>query len=341
LLVFMVVWLAGEPLLARVGLAAIADYMLLVPLAMLFAAARQIFEQLLIRRKRFRPIARVAVTQSLTLNSAKVGAGVFFPAGGVLVVLATAGQALHAWLLWLGLRGKAGSVVTPGAANSPVDAPAERPRAVRALAKAYRDFPLFRAPQMLINGMAQGLPVLMLASFSGPAAAGFYSLSKSVLAAPVLLIGKSVGDVFYPRIAEAAQRSEPVFPLLFKATAALAGVGCAPFILAVVFGPGLFAFVFGAEWVTAGEYARWLSLWLFFGFLNRPSVMTIQTLGLQGLFLVYEVVSVVLRVLALLVGFLVYSSDLVAVALFSLTGVLLNIVLIAVTLYKSAGSRSE
>jgi O-antigen/teichoic acid export membrane protein len=194
---------------------------------------------------------------------------------------------------------------------------------------------------MLINGMAQGLPVLMLASFSGPAAAGFYSLSKSVLAAPVLLIGKSVGDVFYPRIAEAAQRSEPVFPLLFKATAALAGVGCAPFILAVVFGPGLFAFVFGAEWVTAGEYARWLSLWLFFGFLNRPSVMTIQTLGLQGLFLVYEVVSVMLRVLALLVGFLVYSSDLVAVALFSLTGVLLNIVLIAVTLYKSAGSRSE
>jgi hypothetical protein len=49
--------------------------------------------------------------------------------------------------------------------------------------------------------------------------------------------------------------------------------------------------------------------------------MTIQTLGLQGLFLVYEVVSVMLRVLALLVGFLVYSSDLVAVALFSLIGV--------------------
>lgn len=329
LFVLLLLFIFGDTLLSILGLEPLSEFVWFIPLAMFFAAGQQILEQLLIRRKAFKPIARVAVAQSLTLNAAKTGFGLWHPAGATLIVLATAGHALHACFLWLGARGNVGVERLRGQAGV-----ADRVNLWQ-LAGRYRDFPMFRAPQVMINALSQGLPVLMLASFSGPAAAGFYSLGKTVLGAPVLLISKSVGDVFYPRIAEAAQNQEPVLPLLWKATLALGGVGLAPFALVVAFGPWLFGVVFGSEWVTAGEYARWLALWLYFGFLNRPSVVAIQTLGMQGFFLVYEIVSVGLRVTALFLGFWVYESDLLAVVFFSLTGVFLNCLLIGLTMYKS------
>jgi len=336
LFVLFLVLTASGLLTATFGLKALDGFLLLIPLAMFFAAGRQIFEQLLIRGKQFRPIARVAVAQSLTLNIAKTGAGWLLPVGGTLIVLATAGQALHSLFLLLGVRARTRRGLAEPASIKEPESPIQTEKTLWELARIYSDFPLFRAPQVMINGLSQGLPVLMLASFSGPAAAGFYSLGKTVLGAPVLLLGKSVGDVFYPRVVEAVQKKDPVLPLLLKATALLAGVGFLPFLLVIAFGPWLFSFVFGAGWEMAGEYARWLSLWLFFGFLNRPSVMAIQTLGLQHLFLMYEIASVVVRVLALYTGFVMFESDLVAVALFSLAGVILNSFLIGLVMYKSA-----
>ncbi|MEI8616630.1 oligosaccharide flippase family protein [Pseudoalteromonas sp. B193] len=67
---------------------------------------------------------------------------------------------------------------------------------VKEVALIYRDFPLYRAPQQFINALSQSLPILMLASFFGPASAGFYTLAKTVMAIPSTLVGKAVGDVF-------------------------------------------------------------------------------------------------------------------------------------------------
>ncbi|MEI8616629.1 hypothetical protein P4S63_01295 [Pseudoalteromonas sp. B193] len=58
-------------------------------------------QQWLIRKKQFKVLARVAVSQSLILNSSKVGIGYFSPLGLILVILATLGNALYAFQLWI------------------------------------------------------------------------------------------------------------------------------------------------------------------------------------------------------------------------------------------------
>jgi O-antigen/teichoic acid export membrane protein len=183
-----------------------------------------------------------------------------------------------------------------------------------------------------INAASQSLPVLMLASFFGPAAAGFYSLGRTVMSMPIRLIGKSVGDVFYPRFTEAAHKGQPLGPLILKATGFLAAAGVAPFALVVAIGPWLFRLVFGENWAVAGDYARWLAIWLYFGFLNRPSVAAIATLGMQRFFLGYEVASLVLRGAVIWIAFRVFHSDLLAVAAFCIIGALLNAFLVAATI---------
>src|SRR5690625_6521673 len=67
-------------------------------------ALKQIMQQWLIRKKQFKISARIAITQSLILNSAKAGVGFVHPAGAALIILATLGHALYATLLWLGAR---------------------------------------------------------------------------------------------------------------------------------------------------------------------------------------------------------------------------------------------
>jgi O-antigen/teichoic acid export membrane protein len=327
--VALVLILGGEQLLALAGAEAIGTFILLIPLAVLFAAFVQIAQQWLIRKQQFSVTAKVTFLQSFMLNSAKVGFGWFYPSGAVLIALNTAGQTLHAAILAMGVKCAGG--LTPTAALV-----APNPKtSLRELALRYRDFPLYRAPQAFLNPLSQSLPVLLLASFFGPAVAGFYSLARTVMAMPSALISASVGNVLYPRIAEAANKGEKLAPMIIKATLILALIGIVPFGTVVAFGPWLFGFVFGAEWVSAGGYAQWLTIWLFAGFINVPSVQALPVLLLLPYFLVYEIASTVLRLAALLLGFYAFASDMVAIALFSSVSVLLNIALIAVAVSKA------
>jgi O-antigen/teichoic acid export membrane protein len=165
----------------------------------------------------------------------------------------------------------------------------------------------------------------MLAALHGPAAAGFYLLAYRIVGLPNSVIASAVGTVFLPRLAEASHRSERLRPLLVKGTAGLAAVGLIPFGIVIVAGPWLFGFVFGAQWAPTGDYARWLALWFYCAFAAVPSVKVIPILGLQGHSLLYEIVVVALRVGALAAGAVIYESDLVAIALYSIVGALVNV----------------
>lgn len=320
-LVALALFFSAEQLAGSLGLQAIADFLMLIPVAMFFAACMQVAEQWLIRKGKFSVTARVAIIQSLLLNVGKAGLGVFYAGAGVLVGLAVAGRVLHAAMLAAGaglFSGRSGGRTTL--------------TELLGCARIHADFPLFRAPQVLLNALSQSLPIVLLASLFGPASAGFYTLARTVMAVPSMLIGKSVSDVFYPKFTEAAHAGKPLAGLIYKATAALAVVGVCPFLLVVLLGPWLFALVFGSEWRVAGEYGQWLACWLFFGFINRPSVAAIAALSLQKSFLLYEIALVVTRVVAIYVGFFVFESDRVAVAAFSLAGAIMNVLLISATI---------
>lgn len=324
----LILLVAGEQIAAVLGMQAIAGFMLLIPLAMFFSALQQVMQQWLIRKKQFKVMARIAVSQSFILNGSKIGVGWFWPIGPVLIILATLGNMLYAVQLWFGAKkwaDSAGRIDTPAAGE--VD--------LKALAYKHRDFPYYRAPQIFINALSQSLPVLMLASFFGPASAGFYAIGRTVMGMPSALVGNAVGDVFYPRINEAAQSRQNIFKLILKATLLLGLVGIIPFGLVVVFGPWLFSLVFGQDWAMAGEYARWLSVWMFFMFMNNPSNKAIPVLGIQRFYLFFSTVTIVVRLIALAVGFLIFSSDIVAIALFSVSGAIINISLIVIVLFAS------
>ncbi|EEG77496.1 lipopolysaccharide biosynthesis protein [Dethiobacter alkaliphilus] len=320
----------GDTVVSVLQIQVLSPYLMLIPLVMVFASGLQVTQQWLIRKKQFAVRAKVAVAQALVVNGTKSGFGLFHPIAATLIIIATLGHALHTLMLVWGAR-----IVRQDISSEEEQNKKHLPTPLRSLAKKYDDFPKYRAPEVFINGISQSLPVLILTAFFGPAAAGFYAIGKKVLKLPTELIGNAIGDVFYPHIASAAHNHEKIAKILKKATLSLVIVGIVPFGIVFIFGPILFQFVFGADWIVAGEYARWMALWSFFAFVNKPSVKTLPVLSEQKFHLNISVISIVARSVGLLVGAYLLQNDLVAVILYSLAGAVVNIILIAVTIHKS------
>lgn len=316
-LVFSVDWIAKVT-----GAEAIQSYLYLLPIGVLSTAWSQIASQWLIRKKAFKETASSTLSNAVLVNGTRVIAGFTGPVASTLIWIFIAGQALlAARMSFLAKR-----LFDTEASTS--DQPPERHADWRETAYKYRDFPLYRAPQDLLNAASRSLPILLLSSLFGPVSAGLYALATQIVGAPSVLIGSAVTNAFYPDVAERMQRQEDIASLLVKATATLALVGLVPFAVLLLFGPSLFAWLFGESWRQAGHYCQWLAVFYYFNFINKPAVAAIPVLSAQRGLLIYEIVSTTVKIGCLATGFVWLHSDIAAVALFSISGALAYIWLI-------------
>lgn len=321
LAVLVLIYFFGEPALNILNITTLDKFVYLIPIVMFLTGCQEVAQQWLIRSKKFKAIANITVLHSLVNYGAQALAGLFAPVAGALI-------GLHA--LAIALRAMVSAAV--GAQGGKKEKRKRIP--ISMVAYKYRDFPLYRAPQVLLNAVSQSLPVLMLTAFFGPAAAGFYSLTRVTLGVPSTLLASSVQSVFYPHFNESALSKKQISSILIKAILGLAVVGVWPFIVVIFFGPILFSSVFGDEWLKAGQYAQWLSLWLYFNLINRPSIAALPVLNLQKWFLKFELVSISARVIVIFIGFTCFN-DVTAIALFSLIGAVLALSLIFKTVFES------
>lgn len=303
----------------------ISNFLYLFPLIMIFSALAQTADQWTIRTKKFKVKAKVTLLNSIIIEGGKALVGILFPHAYILIAFTTFKDAVKAILYRLFTKGK----------KVKQKVSYQKSVSYKKLMVEYRDFPLYRAPQAIIFSISQALPILMLASLFGAGAAGHFSLGRMVLSAPVQLIGKSVADVFYPKVTNLKNNGANISKVFSKTILGLSLLGIIPFGIIVIWGPFIFELIFGRDWLHAGEYARWIALMSYFMFITRPVISVIPVLKLQKELLIYELVSTILRVTALYVGYNLFESDIHAVALFSISSVILYIVLILYTFIKS------
>ena len=140
----------------------------------------------------------------------------------------------------------------------------------RAVAHRYREFPTCFAPASLLNVGASQIPVFLMTSFLGSTIVGFYTLTQRVLGVPTSIVGTAVADVLRERIAGEYRTVGNCRRTYRIAFLALVGAGFLPFLLLIVFGPRIFAFVFGEPWRTAGVYVRVLAPLYYLGLVANP-----------------------------------------------------------------------
>ena len=193
------------------------------------------------------------------------------------------------------------------------------PRCGASLTGIAHTFPFFRAPQVWLNEVSNSLlppwSCWHLSPFSGLPLLASTPLPPRRLLCPVPLSPVLSAPCFCCAPPRPTTAQYTLRPLVLQSTAGLALVGLLPFGLVGngFWAPGCSAWS-SAQWVTAGHYAQWLAIMLFFKFINVPSVQAIPILGLQGKLLVYEITIVTLRLASLAAGVLLLESDVAAIA---------------------------
>ena len=186
-------------------------------------------------------------------------------------------------------------------------------RDIRRLAVRYRRFPMISIWTGLAGAIGWQLPALMFAAFFGIGAAGIYALANRVLSLPMSLIGGAVGQVFFSNAAE-AYREGKLASLVANAHTKLAQIAMPVTMVLAILGPEIFSFVFGSEWVMAGEFAQWMAPWLYLSFVCSPLGTVFSVIEKQGAFLLFQIVLLIFRVGAIAIG--AYWNDLMLTVIF-------------------------
>lgn len=322
--VSLIIIFLGKPWLVQwTGMHHYPNMLYIIPISIIITAFLSVANQSVIRANLFKPKARAHVESTVFINLTKIIGGIIAPTGIMLIILTTFGRLANFIFQifrvprqgvlkpqnWFGFKGTSSAAIR------------------------HKDFAIYRMPQSVIKITTVSLPVILLTSFFGPSSSGQYSLAALALGVPSTLLGRAVCEVFYPKVTRAIFNRDPnAYKLLLKVSITLASVAIIPFGLIFIFSEWIFILVFGEQWQVSGQYSRWLSIWLFSVLVSDVSVAAIPALGLQRFLLVRELISVSLNIVALYIGFKIFKSDIIAIALFSCVGVVLSLTVIFVTI---------
>ena len=138
------------------------------------------------------------------------------------------------------------------------------------LGREYRQFPFVSLPHTLIDLGRDLLVATLIISFFSKDIFGSFNHSYTILRLPLMVIGASIGQVFFNRCSVMINEGKEIYPLLRKTMIILFALSIIPFGMIFFIGEPLFAFVFGSEWGVSGYYSEIMSIWLMFNFLISP-----------------------------------------------------------------------
>jgi O-antigen/teichoic acid export membrane protein len=166
----------------------------------------------------------------------------------------------------------------------------------------------------------------MITKYFGLSNAGIYGLAVKFTRAPIGIIQQSVNQVFFNRATKVYNENGDLHNLIVKTTKNILMISSFVFIPLFVVSFYL-DILFGNDWKDVGLYARILIPWLFFAFLNYPITSLILILNKQKKIMIYDIILLIFRFLALYLGYYLYSSIVVSLAFFSIVGMLFNILI--------------
>ncbi|MEZ9510139.1 lipopolysaccharide biosynthesis protein [Vibrio breoganii] len=286
----------------------------IIPFMVITSAFSQIYTQWEVRKGNFKTISIVTFLNSIWINLGKVSLAFINPS----FVFITA-PLIFSYALQIVLYRK----------NRKLYFPLDKKKQILSIARKYSAFPFYKAPQVLLFTLSESMPIYFLTKSYGSSEAAFYVLAKSILGIPLMLIGKSIGDVFYPKFVSIHNNKGNTYRLALNFTSVLFFISLFPAVVIYFKGEVIFGFVLGQDWSKSGEYAAWMTIWFVSNFMNKPSVISIPVVGKQKQQFLFELIALLLRASFLYYGVQVFSSGTHTIALYSITNAVLNILLIS------------
>jgi O-antigen/teichoic acid export membrane protein len=229
---------------AAVKSAALANWLAAAPLVGFLTATGLLATNCLVRKKRFRSLATMSLSQSGVMAGFQIaGAFVFRRGVAGLILGGIIGQLVPVAVI-LGMararfRRLAGQALSCGA--------------LWKAARKHAAFPRYMAPWSLISALRERGVVILLGMFTTSRIVGYYSLALRLVWAPQGLATSSLNTVIFQRATEEEDISR-LAPLVSGILMKMVALGAPAFVYLVWWSGDVLAAVLGEQWRGAGVY---------------------------------------------------------------------------------------
>ena len=275
-----------------------------VPLGVFLIGLSQSFHYYFNRKGQYRTLVKGRIFRSVSYSAVSLAIGAVRPAGIGIVIADSLGYVASNAFMW---RKK-------GTRFKHVDW-----QSLKRVSLQYINFPKYLIVSGFLEKGSGQAPVLFLTNlFNATISAGYFSFAQRMIVTPADLISRAIGDVF-------RQRASGDFALygnciaVFNSTfRKLAGMAVVAFGLGFFVIVEAFAFVFGAEWRVAGEYAQIMMPMFFLQFIASPLSSMFVIANKQKYDLVLQSLLLTGASLAFVAGFFIFDSIRMAIIIFTI-----------------------
>ncbi|MGP5347411.1 lipopolysaccharide biosynthesis protein, partial [Psychrobacter celer] len=273
-------------------------------------------------RNRFKQTATVNIVRAIVVGMAQILLGYYFESFGLILGFAIGGMTAVILYTIEYFKHKDHYILNKFTLNS------YKHTIIR-----NKSFVMFSMPQGLMASASLNIVPIVLGFYFSAAIAGFYWLAYRLLLAPISLLGGAYKQVFhvyytsknytYDEKINKAKQHTLIYTIIFLPSA----------IITFYIAEPVFTFVYGQEWALAGRFASWLFVCFGADIGKVPAVSLIHASQKHKLFLKYEGVLFVCRVLVIVLFAKIGNSENAVIA-FSILNFLFSISLIYIVLYK-------
>lgn len=238
---------------------------MLVPLGLFQVFQFQSLNYWLTRRNKFKQLSLIKVLQSALIVIFSILFSFIFDSGGLVFSFILGYFICNGFIYYTIYRLKSQFSFNGYAIN---------------ILREYIQYPKYVMSSSAINTAASQAPVYFISKFYNPTLLGFFSFANRILVAPIGIISVSIGQVYFKEIAyKVNYERENIYPYFLKVLGLLSTISIIIFIPFILFGDVLFEFVFGRNWIVAGQYARIISFSLLIKFIVSPLSITLIALS--------------------------------------------------------------
>ena len=258
-IILLLVAMFGPIVANRMNSPDLSIWLWLLPLSVFLTAHNEILRLWGNRHKAYNALSIHTVLTAVLIPLVSISLGLVVNSPLGLIAGLLSGQLIPA--IYLACMLKPGLIYDPQRINWTT---------VKTLANQHKRFPLLQLPSEFINRFSNQLPVFILGHIAGPAVVGSYNLCIRMLGLPLSLVSGSVAEVYRQKATEDHLKAGSSIVVFRKTLRTLSGLGLLPFLILILWGPDIFALVFGAKWRDAGIFAQILGGLYYLRFIISP-----------------------------------------------------------------------
>ncbi|MEX0967208.1 MAG: oligosaccharide flippase family protein [Bacteroidia bacterium] len=299
-------------------------HFLFFPLSLFLIGAIQPLTNLMNRLQQYRHLTISKILQVLLMGLATIGMGLAGETGKGLLYGFVAGQLGTVIYLFITAVIYKKDILK----NFSV-------RAMKLQAREYSYFPRYSITSAVLNTASRQSPVYLLGLYFGLPVAGSFNMAFRLLAAPVMLVAQSYGQVFYERAAKLHQKRQSDFPLfIWRNVRNLFLMGLVPLLVIMIWGVELTVLLLGEKWMDAAYFIQYLAPWTLMLFILNPLSYVLNIKMKLRNELLYNILLFIARLGILILGGYYWSAE-NTVAGYSVVGVVFSIMLLLYILHIS------